>query len=139
LTESIKNKKHIEQLALANDKRLAQLASVKSGQLLLSESKEDQLEWNEIKDSLTGWARIIYYESATTLKLASQNCSIASMEEGEFTKGEKNGYCRVISAKTGACQLGFYKDNEPHGKWTSYKPDGSLAEPEGLYEGPVVT
>jgi len=28
LTESIKNKKHIEQLALANDKRLAQLASV---------------------------------------------------------------------------------------------------------------
>jgi hypothetical protein len=31
LTESIKNKKHIEQLALANEKRLAQLASVKSG------------------------------------------------------------------------------------------------------------
>ncbi len=61
------------------------------------------------------------------------------MEEGEFSKGEKNGYCRVISAKTGTCQLGFYKSNEPHGKWTSYKPDGSLAEPEGLYEGQVVT
>jgi antitoxin component YwqK of YwqJK toxin-antitoxin module len=61
------------------------------------------------------------------------------MEEGEFSKGEKNGYCRIISAKTGSCQLGFYKNNEPHGKWTSYKPDGSLAEPEGLYEGEVVT
>lgn len=84
MTESIKNKKHIEQLALANEKRLAQLASVKSGQLLLSESKEDQLEWKEIKDSLTGWARIIYYESATTLKLAAQNCAISLMEEGEF-------------------------------------------------------
>jgi hypothetical protein len=97
LTESIKYKIHIEQLALANDKRLAQLASIKSGQLLLSETKEDQLERKDMKDSLTGWARIIYYESASALKLAAQNCSISHMEEGEFTKGEKNGYCRVIS------------------------------------------
>ena len=82
MTESIKNKKHIEQLALANEKRLAQLASVKAGKLLYYESKEDQLEWKEIKDSLTGWARIIYYESATTVNYASMNCSIASMEEG---------------------------------------------------------
>ena len=48
-------------------------------------------------------------------------------------------YWKIISSKTRGCLFDFYKNNKPLGKWTSYKPEGSLDEPEGLYEGPVGT
>jgi hypothetical protein len=33
---------------------------------------------------------------------------IVKVEEGQFIKGLKNGYCRTISADDGSCEVGFF-------------------------------
>lgn len=57
------------------------------------------------------------------------------VEEGGFKKGKKDGYCRVLKADTGNCEVGFFKEDQPMGKYCEYKLDGTYEQPEGLYEG----
>ena len=41
----------------------------------------------------------------------------------------------MLKADTGNCEVGFFKENQPMGKYCEYKLDGTYAQPEGLYEG----
>jgi len=108
-------------------KELANLAST-------PKDSKDYLKFDEIKESLNGFARMVSYKS-TNGSPDPQYCEIESVEEGEFKAGLKNGYCRSMSAIDGSCAAGYHKDGIPHGKWTSYKSNGEFALPQGLYEG----
>ena len=57
------------------------------------------------------------------------------MVEGEFRAGKLNGYGRKIDARTGACEVGFFQDGVPMGKYCQYAADGSYLLDEGIYEG----
>jgi len=46
------------------------------------------------------------------------------MEEGVFEKGAKNGYCRVIYANDGSCEVGHFEKDKPHGKYCKYSIGG---------------
>lgn len=43
---------------------------------------------------------------------------ILDVTEGEFRYGKLNGYGRKIDARTGACEVGFFEDGVPMGKYT---------------------
>ena len=49
---------------------------------------------------------------------------LIEIAEGQFKKAKKDGYCRVISAKDGSCEVGFFKDDKPHGKYVKFAHDG---------------
>jgi len=105
------------------------------------------LKFNDIKDSLNGYARIISYKVNQSKEESQYNsltpeakyCELEYVSEGHFRNGLKNGYCRSISANDGSCAVGFHLDGIPQGKWSSYKPNGQLSRPEGLYEGTTCT
>lgn len=108
--------------------------------------------YDECATGIDGHARIIKYVNHSISKYQTQdgkdedhtgfglinekpeNLEIVEVSEGFFKDGKKNGYCRVISAD-GSCEVGFYEDDEPKGKFCKYNPDGSYALEEGLYEG----
>ena len=46
-----------------------------------------------------------------------------------------NGYARVISAEDGSCEVGFWRDDVPWGKYCKYNTYGEEELCEGLYEG----
>ena len=94
--------------------------------------------FDQIKDSLNGFARMIYYKVEDNVPEAKSNELIA-IEEGEFKQGLKNGYVRGISAQDGSCAVGFHVGGVPNGKWTMYKANGEFALPQGLYEGSSCT
>lgn len=107
--------------------------------------------WKDIMEGVTGYCRIIKYtnHSVPTVidvdKMASsgskmintkpENLEIAEVIEGQFKDGLKDGYCRVMSARDGSCQVGFFQKNVPMGKYCMYNLDGTYLLPEGLYEG----
>ena len=64
-----------------------------------------------------------------------ENLEIDTVIEGQFKEGLKDGYCRVMSARDGSCQVGFFAKNVPMGKYCMYNLDGTYILPEGLYEG----
>jgi len=94
--------------------------------------------FDDIKDSLTGYARFVSYQTNTKNPDPAYN-ELDCMYEGHFTKGLMDGYCRGISAIDGSCAAGFHKEGLVNGKWTSYKRDGSFSKDEGLYEGMTCT
>lgn len=106
--------------------------------------------WDDIKAGITGYVRIIRYtnhsmpaeidlnkaEIATKMiNLKSENLEIESVQEGSFKEGLKDGYCRVMQATDGSCEVGFFQKDVPMGKYCMYKQDGTYLLPEGLYEG----
>ena len=93
-----------------------------------------KLTFDEIKDSVTGFARIVYYKSTGTT-ITAENCEIEQIVEGEFANGKMEGYARGISAINGSCAVGFHSNGIPNGKWCLYHKDGHFTEREGIYEG----
>lgn len=106
--------------------------------------------WSDIKEGITGYVRMIRYTNhslpneidlnkqdvATKLiNLKPENLEIETVEEGSFKKGFKDGYCRVMQARDGSCEVGFFQMNIPMGKYCMYKSDGTYLLQEGLYEG----
>jgi hypothetical protein len=91
------------------------------------DSKE--ITFNDIHESITGIARIIKYQ-AIYGDCYSKDVSllkVQSIEEGEFTAGKKNGYCRVIDGYENTVQFGMWKDDVKEGKFAEYQiniPDG---------------
>lgn len=100
--------------------------------------KVDYILYDDIKESLTGWARMVSYKSHSDYPSWTSN-ELDSVVEGEFKNGVKHGYARGISAIDGSCAAGFHTEGSPNGKWVFYKPNGEFAKPEGLYEGNVCT
>lgn len=95
--------------------------------------KEKDPLFTSFKTEITGFARIIrYIQSGDELKLIS-------VEEGEFKKGKKHGYCRVIHAEIGACEVGFFHEDKARGKYCAYSLDGSFIKKEGVYKGETCT
>ena len=45
------------------------------------------------------------------------NLCLQRVEEGQFQKGKKGGYCRIISAQDGKAQVGFFQEDKPMGKF----------------------
>lgn len=82
-----------------------------------------------IKPAITGFARIFRYT------VTGDDLHLKSIEEGEYSKGLKQGYCRVIHAEQGACEVGFFHEDQPRGKYCAYALDGSFVKKEGLYKG----
>ena len=60
---------------------------------------------------------------------------MVNIEEGQFESGMKNGYCRVIHAKDGSCEVGFFTKNIPDGKYCHFKDDITYLSKEGYYNG----
>ena len=118
----------------ADDKYRATLLDKKVTTVFSNSYAREFLKFEDIKDSLNGYARIIYYK-ASNGNPTPENNEIESIVEGKFSKGLKDGYCRAISALNGSCAVGYHKEGLPFGKWTSYKSDGTFSQPEGLYEG----
>jgi len=52
---------------------------------------------------LNGFARVIKY-----IINDKDHCNVLEITEGSFEKGMKQGYCRIISAVTGKCEVGFF-------------------------------
>ena len=65
----------------------------------------------------------------------TSNLSIIDLEEGEFTKGLKDGYCRVLHAEDQTCENGFFKNDEPWGKYEWHKNNTEYKMMPGLYAG----
>lgn len=134
LVESVTNYEHMAVLKKIqeehNNKNKAKKIDLKAA----AQPPPKPLTFDEIKESLNGFARIVYYKSTTTDPSPLYN-QIESMTEGEIKNGLMNGYCRSISAIDGSCAVGFHKDGIPNGKWTCYKANGEFSLPQGLYEG----
>lgn len=96
------------------------------------------IQFEDIKESINGYARIISYK-AINGNPSPENNELESVFEGKFKNGLKEGYCRGISAINGSASAGFHQNGLPHGKWTAYKYNGEFSHPEGLYEGTSCT
>lgn len=57
--------------------------------------------------------------------MSSANLELVSVEEGQFREGKKEGYCRIIHATDGSCEVGFFSKDLPMGKYCKYKLDGT--------------
>ena len=60
---------------------------------------------------------------------------IKSVHEGMFVNAELDGYGRVFSVDDATCEVGFWKEDYPWGKFVSYNLKGEELLCEGLYEG----
>ena len=63
-----------------------------------------------------------------------QNFHILEVTEGSLFYGEKSGYNRILNCVKGTCELGFFHEDEPRGKYCVYNLDGTFEKEEGLYE-----
>jgi len=106
--------------------------------------------WKDIKEGVTGYCRIIRYTNHSVptvidvnkaesgnkmINSKVENLEIDHVTEGQFRDGLMDGYCRVMSARDGSCQVGFFQKGVPMGKYCMYNADGTYMLPEGLYEG----
>jgi len=69
------------------------------------------------------------------LKMDPKDLEIREIEEGSYENGKKHGYTRILSAIDGKCEVGFFVNDEPKGKYAMYNLDGTYEKEEGLYEG----
>lgn len=86
------------------------------------------LRFEDIKDSCTGYGRMVFYKSNNSNPDPQYN-ELEMVEEGHFVRGLKDGYCRSISAVNGTCAAGFHRNGVPSGKWVSYKSNGEFSHP----------
>jgi hypothetical protein len=103
------------------------------------EKKSPPLYWDDIKDGLTGHARIVNFvnhshiynqvddanevfgDKVTFRNHDDESLEIKSIEEGRFTRGIKDGYARVLYPDEElGCQLGFFVNGVPKGKHVFY-------------------
>ena len=100
------------------------------------------LLYDDIQDSLTGFARIIEFrcfkEGMDGLADPSQDGAfllnwILSITEGEVCKGVPHGYNRTINAFNGNFKIGYYKYGQPYGKWTEFQASGLHWKDEGIW------
>lgn len=122
-----------------------------------SHKEHKQIFYDEIKNAITGFARIIKYTNDTVNEYTRHGAShvddhekgssnriifenspehlhISEISEGSFFYGEKSGYCRILDCVKGICEVGFFHENEPRGKYCVYNLDGTFNKAEGLYE-----
>lgn len=59
---------------------------------------------------------------------------LCSLEEGYFRNGVKSGYCRVMDAENGNVECGFFKNDQPCGKYVKFNKNGDEIE-EGIFKG----
>lgn len=118
----------------AHDKEVRDLADPKKAAAGL----KSNLLYDDIKEHVTGYARIIHYKQVSGDHKGS-SYELESVVEGQFKNGEMHGYCRAISAINGCCSAGFHKAGKPDGKWCYYRYDGTFGQPEGIYEGTKCT
>ena len=84
---------------------------------------------------MTGWARIISYQTTEPGSRDATEKRLESVYEGHFTQGLKDGYVRGISAVDGSCSAGMHTKDLVNGKFITFKPDGQPGKPEGFYDG----
>ena len=100
-----------------------------------TKSEKSTIVFSDIAESLTGWARIISYSVTKVNSKDPKDIVVESMWEGHFKNGMKDGYVRGMSAVDGSCSAGIHNEDVVDGKFISFKADGSIAKPEGFYEG----
>ena len=86
------------------------------------------LRFDDIRDSLTGYGRMVYYKSNHSNPDPVYN-ELERMEEGHFYRGLKDGYCRSLSAVNGTAAAGFHVNGNPSGKWCAYRANGEFSHP----------
>jgi hypothetical protein len=158
LTQSIKDQDLARLIKLIHDENEQSEANAKSTKPKKIKEVKDPIRtrvatkpvfWKEIKEAVTGYVRIVRYTNHSVtnmldqngevthkeINMAPQSLEITMVEEGGYRNGMKDGYCRVLYADDGKCEVGFFQKNIPMGKYCMYKLDGSYILPEGLYEG----
>ena len=104
------------------------------------------LLFEEIKSALNGYGRFIYFRTFNTnhngdpdptfVDINKKDNWIESVKEGEFKEGKANGFQRQLIAFNGHCKLGFFKDDQPHGKFVEYDNiNGGEWQKMGIYQG----
>ena len=102
LTESIENKEHLEKFKKATEEYNAWLNPKKAKPGVISVVSKDKtfLQFDDIKESINGYCRIVTYK-AINGNPEPENNELESVIEGKFNKGLMEGYCRGISAING--------------------------------------
>ena len=59
---------------------------------------------------------------------------LISIKEGYFKDGLKSGYCRVMNAEKSTVECGFYKSDQPCGKFVKFNSEGHEIL-EGILKG----
>jgi hypothetical protein len=93
-----------------------------------------ELHLDDVKSSMNGFGRIIYFRCHDNHKPENQH--IEYIQEGKFKNGLMHGYCRDFSIidDEAHCQLGFFKDGQPCGKYQKFDIEGNCLQ-EGIKEG----
>lgn len=134
LVETIDNQEILKKIKEQNDSYLNSLLP-KSKQKVTFAAKStkkgvDQsklhLKFDDIKDCINGFGRIIHYKSNNSNPDPQFN-ELEKVEEGQFLKGMKHGYCRSISAINGQCAAGYHKSGVASGKWCCYNANGDFS------------
>ena len=102
--------------------------------------QSNKVLFEKIAPAITGVARIVRYtnssvQTGSTINMHPTNLKIFDIEEGEFTAGLKDGYCRVLHAEDQTCESGFYKKGEPYGKFEWHQPNHEYINKPGIYNG----
>lgn len=99
--------------------------------------------WDDIKDSLTGFARVIEFrcfrngndkQADPTYEGAFRENWLISITEGEIHKGSKHGFNRVYECINGHCKIGYFKDDLPEGKFVEFDDKGFEWQKAGIYK-----
>ena len=152
LTEKIEDKELVKKLRAIHDLTTAATVQAKdkarSDSLVNQEKK--QIFYDDIKEAMNGYARIVKYmnhsvnkvikednmpeSSQFLIRTSPENLEITEVHEGRYENGLKHGYNRIISARDGSCEVGFFISDVPKGKYCKYNLDGTYDKEEGLYE-----
>ena len=98
-------------------------------------SQQTFINFDDIKSSLCGWARIISYQTTTAGSRDAAHKRLEAVYEGHFDAGMKDGYVRGLSAIDGSCSAGMHESDIVSGKFLSFRSNGESARPEGFYDG----
>lgn len=131
LIENIKDNDLLEQLRGLNEAQNQLLK--KKGQTV--STQKDFIKFNEIKESMTGWARVVSYSVTKPGSTDDLDKRLEAVYEGHFEQGLKDGYVRGISAVDGSCSAGMHSKDIVNGKFLAFKATGEIGKPEGFYEG----
>lgn len=108
---------------------------MKSKKKKYDEEPEPSLNLDDIRDSLTGYGRIVKYELVDPEDdFKPNNCKIVQLLEGKFKKGMLDGYGRLVNAESGEVKVGFFKEDFLHGKGQQFTVGQDAADFEGMFE-----
>ena len=103
--------------------------------------KDKFMDYDTIRDCLTGYGRMIFYRAIDKDALGRPDPTVVStrknwimfIKEGEFYKGMAEGFQRQLYGYNGFCKLGYFYENEPYGKFVEYDIDGNEVQKMGVY------